>query len=122
MSMHWLVVADAGRVRIIAGDERLNKPELVAEYTDKHEGGPEKFAHHIAGDLDRGLREHKFERAILCAPAHFLGVLRSALSAQVGHVVVASVHHDWTTVPLNELPERVRKALPEDAGLPADVS
>jgi protein required for attachment to host cells len=88
---------------------------------EPHRAAGDRFAHHLAADLERGLREHEFERIVLCAPAHFLGPLRAGLSPAVQRAVVAAVSHDWTRVPVQDLPQRLRDAMPDDAGLPADV-
>jgi protein required for attachment to host cells len=156
MSMHWVVVADASRARIISGDDRFDSPEQVCDlhepdarthtsdlvsgprgstwagpngpgsamerHSDPHRVASERFAARIAEELARGLHDRQLERVVLCAPAHFLGALREALSEPVRRAVVGSITRDWTAVAMRDLPQRIRDALPEDAGLPPEVS
>lgn len=85
---------------------------------DQRRREEDAFARVVADELTDGCRNHRFERLIVCAPPAFLGELRHRLDAGSKKRLVASVAHDWTRVSTEDLPDRVRKALPEVVGLP----
>jgi len=140
MMKHWIVVADAHVGRIYATDELVERLDLVEElkehghrvvhgsggapthvpgagrgagqaHGDPHKLGEEKFARAVADALDEGARRHAYERMVLIAPPVFLGQVRAELAAQAKGRLVASVHHDWTQLGLNDLRSRVKKEL-----------
>ncbi len=75
--------------------------------TQPHEVEVERFALQIAKLLEARLAENAYERLALVAPPHFLGTLRSALSANLAKHVVLSLDKDYTSLEPAELAERV---------------
>jgi protein required for attachment to host cells len=116
-------------------ESRAPLRELVSDDRGRSFGGPndprsametkqdardhemERFAREVAGVLEDGVAERAYERLIVVAPPHFLGLLRRVWAPRVAERVVAALDKDWTRVPERELPERVRTAIPETAGL-----
>src|SRR5437773_2128773 len=50
--------------------------------TDPKEVEAQKFAHELAAMLEKGRSDHVYERLIVVAPPHFLGLMRSALDGE----------------------------------------
>jgi protein required for attachment to host cells len=75
--------------------------------TPPHEVEVEKFAHQIAKLLETRLAENAYERLVLVAPPHFLGTLRSTLSANLAKHVALSLDKDYTSLEPAQLAERV---------------
>ncbi len=75
--------------------------------TQPHEVEVERFALQIAKLLEARLAENAYERLALVAPPHFLGTLRSTLSANLAKHVVLSLDKDYTSLEPAELAERV---------------
>lgn len=134
MSMHWILVCDAAGAKIYEGDALLEEltlveevsteslatpgPEAVEAEQDPHRIDEDRLARTVAEVLNAGAEQHLFERLILVAPARLLGNLRMVLSPDAERRVVASVHHDWTKVPLHALAPQVRAHLSDSAGMP----
>ena len=80
----------------------------VMEYpTGPHEVESEKFARALARVLESGLAEHAYERLILVAPPHFLGLLRSALHENVAKQVQLSIDKDYAALDPSQLADRL---------------
>lgn len=75
--------------------------------TEPHEVESERFARSIAGLLETGLAENAYQRLLLIAPPHFLGLLRGALSPNVAKHVERTLDKDYTALVARELAERV---------------
>ena len=75
--------------------------------TPPHEVEAERFAHTVAKLLEGGLDSNDYERLLLVAPPHFLGLLRSALSSHVAKHVEGSLDKDYTELDAEELAERL---------------
>jgi protein required for attachment to host cells len=86
-------------------------------HADPHEVEQLKFARAVAEHMGAAFVQGDWERAVLVAPPKFLGQVRAALPERALHQVVASIHHDFTRLPDHELPDAVRKHMPETAGL-----
>jgi protein required for attachment to host cells len=54
------------------------------------------FARDLAKRLEAGLHEKRFERLIVVAPPHFLGLLRQQMGDALAGVVEHEVHKDLT--------------------------
>jgi protein required for attachment to host cells len=76
-----------------------------------HEIAAENFARSLAESLERGLGAHAFDRLVLTAPPHFLGLLRERLSTEVARHVTASIDKDYTRLELPELRNRLREVV-----------
>lgn len=75
--------------------------------TGPHQVESEKFARLISKVLEAGLAEHAYERLVLVAPPHFLGLLRSVLHQNVAKQVEASIDKDYASLDAGELAERL---------------
>lgn len=80
--------------------------------TDPKEVEAQKFARMLAEVLEKGLTDHAYDRVFLVAPPHFLGLLRSTVSAQVEKHVHLTVDKDLTHEDLTALTRRLEESLP----------
>jgi len=62
-----------------------------------------RFARTVVDHLERGRQERQFERLILIAAPHFLGLLRKDLHAPLAAAVSNEVAKDLTRLTVNEL-------------------
>lgn len=102
-----------GATRSGPGGER----SAFDRHTDPADAERARFSRELAAEVDGGLVRGAYERLVIAAPPKLLGELRAHLSRQTLHHLVASVSHDFAHTPEHELPEAVRKLLPETAGL-----
>jgi protein required for attachment to host cells len=79
----------------------------MAPTTPPHEVEAEKFAHSIAKLLEQGCGAKAYDRLLLVAPPHFLGLLRSTLTPKVAKHVELSLDKDYTDLDAHELAERL---------------
>ncbi len=84
---------------------------------DPHKVTEERFARAIAKDINDAELRHRFERLVVVAPPRFLGDIRASLSTGATRRVVASFHHDWTRLSLQDLSANLKKNMPDTAGL-----
>lgn len=129
MLTHWIAVMDAKRAKIFSSDEMLGRfervraifpePKTEDRHHDVHRDTLEALARSVADLLRSGRLEGRYERLILVAPPSMLGLVRQHLDDDTAGVIVSSIHHDWAAIPEAELPERVRAAIPETAGMPS---
>ena len=68
-----------------------------------HERVAKAFARELAERLRQGRLERRFERLVIAAEPHFLGLLRGALDTVTARMVVASVAKDLEQIPAEEL-------------------
>ena len=73
----------------------------------EHEGVT--FAKALSAFMTQGLNSHEYQRLVLIAPPHFLGLLRGELSPEVTKHVISSVDKDLTNLPLDDLISRLEK-------------
>jgi len=104
-----LVAGDRGATRAFAGGSHSR----YERHSDPHQATVDVFARELADVLNAGRIAHRFESLIVVAPPAFLGALRSHIDVESTRCVVASIAHDWTSVPLHEISARVRAAMPE---------
>lgn len=130
----WIVIADGAGARI-AEVRRLNdSPRLIHAIanpnsrakamdlvTDKR--GPlgpttepkkleaEEFARHLAAFLQKEFDVHHFESLAILAPAHFLGLLRAGLPAELEKAVVFEQSKELTYVQDSQLPSHLTEAI-----------
>ncbi len=69
----------------------------------------EDFARTLAATLADGRNAHAYDRLILMAEPRFLGLLRDALDAQTAATVTASVNHELTNAPVDEVKRHLRE-------------
>lgn len=75
--------------------------------TDAKEVEAIKFAQALANKLDKGCRERSFDRLVLVAPPHFLGLLKGALDDQVHKRLALTISKDLTGFEARELKDRL---------------
>jgi len=102
-----LVAGDRGATREGPGGahsrfERHTDPRVVEAV---------RFARELAIMLATARAERRYERLVLVAPPVFLGHLRAELDAATARAVIAEIAHDWTTLPTDELAQRVRQSV-----------
>lgn len=88
------------------GPRHNNRPGAAPD-TDPKEVEAQKFAQMLADKLDKGRLAHSFDRLILAAPPHFLGLLKNTLDDQVQKLLALTVSKDFTGVEARELQERL---------------
>ncbi len=71
--------------------------------SDPHRELKRAFAKKLAGILEAGLVEKRFDRLVVVAPPATLGDLRDALAKRVHGKVVAELAHDLVKTPHGEL-------------------
>jgi len=97
-----------GRVHQSVGDGRRSGADPK---TSAHEVEGQVFARELAAALDEAVTARRPHRVVLVAAPRFLGLLREALSKPVSALVGASLDHDLTAVPEQELPTRLADLL-----------
>jgi protein required for attachment to host cells len=80
--------------------------------TDPKEVEAHKFARELAAVLERGLYDHAYDRLVVVAPPHFLGMIRGTLTTEVAKHVDVTIDKDLTWLELPALTERLEDALP----------
>lgn len=84
--------------------DRASSARHAMEPTEApHERAAKDFAHALAASLKRARLSSKFERLVLVAEPHFLGLLRAELDPITKSLVIASVPKDLEKIPLHEL-------------------
>lgn len=78
-------------------------------HTSLREKSAERFARALRDVLENGRALGRYQRIVLVAPPHFLGVLRSGLGDHLCEWVTAEIRRDLTTLPAGE----VRARLPD---------
>jgi len=76
-------------------------------HTTPKEAAGERFAHELSELIDAARHRAQFERLVLVAPPHFLGVLRGLLSSDATAHVTAAVDKDLVAIAPHELRERL---------------
>lgn len=129
----WIVVANARQARQIehrgaghglhAISGKVLKAEPAIEYADRAGSGhsiagpatsamersdPQEhadlaFAHKIDAALGAALSQARFERLIIVAGPHMLGLLRKVLQPELSQVVLAEVDKDLSHLPLDQI-------------------
>ncbi len=71
----------------------------------------EQFARKLAGVLDEGRVGKRYDRLVLVAEPHLLGILRAALSRETAALVTATVNKDLGHVDAHEMPRHLAGAV-----------
>jgi protein required for attachment to host cells len=74
-----------------------------AQATDPKEHEAERFAQELSRELEDGRVNNAYERLIVVASAHFMGLLNNRLSPHVRSKVSESIEKDYTRLPMKEL-------------------
>ncbi len=132
MSVIWIMVANASHAKLFSNqgpkkglqlvkelihpESREKAAELVsdrvgnfagsgsyAQPTDPKEHEAERFALEIAHELEHARVNNAYEKLILVASSHFLGLLNGRLTQQVRGKISESINKDYTQLPIKEL-------------------
>jgi protein required for attachment to host cells len=79
----------------------------MSDRTDPKEVEAEVFARELADFLEQGCNHNRFDRLVIVAPPHFLGVLRKTINGQVEKRVHLSIDKDYTQLSARDLPKHV---------------
>ena len=63
----------------------------------------ERFALEVARELDQGRTKNAYERLILVASPHFMGLINQSLESHVRQLVTDSIEKDYTKISEKEL-------------------
>lgn len=130
----WIAIADAKIMRVVANDgpgkglypvsgQTLHAPAVTALSDEpgmtQSSAGPNRgavaepdlkgqaeavFAKQIVSALDVARRNDAFDRLVIVAAPHLLGVLRPHLGAELRASLLAEVDKDLTPMPIDALP------------------
>ncbi len=75
--------------------------------TDPRQVEWDRFAHYIMKTLNEARAQDAFERFVLVAPPHFLGMLREQMPEELEKCLYATLDRDYTHLSAEELSERV---------------
>ncbi len=132
MSITWIMVANASQARLFANsgpnkglqlvkellhpESREKAADLVSDRVGNYQGSgsyaqptdpkhheAERFAQEVSRELEEGSVNNAYERLILVASTHFLGMLNSRLSTQVNHKITERINKDYTHLQPKEL-------------------
>jgi protein required for attachment to host cells len=111
-------------------DSRKKATELVSDHSGSRssEGGTvhhnalapssspkdvekERFARSLADMLDHELRAARFDKWVLVAPPHFVGLMKQSISEAVGKHLLAIVEKDLNHLDVHALADRLRDAI-----------
>jgi len=70
-----------------------------------------KFSRQIAKALDDALIRKAYDRLVLVAPPHFVGVLRTTLSERVERHIAATIEKDYLHLDPPEVRDRLERQL-----------
>ncbi|MFO1109111.1 MAG: host attachment family protein [Bradyrhizobium sp.] len=73
------------------------------ETTDWHDINEHRFAHTVAGAMERVVRERKAPALVIVAPPRTLADIRAALHADVASRVIAEINKDLTRHPVGDI-------------------
>ncbi len=121
MNTVWILVCDAGRGRLFEtrGDnpawnllevfgpgESRSKAEQAADHSSK-DVDKRHFVHSMVTKLDQAMRSKRFDRWVLVAPPHALGMMKNDLTPELTKHLVTTVDKDLTHVDVAELIDRL---------------
>src|SRR5262245_18602964 len=76
--------------RVMGQGGAHGRPGVEPE-TGPKEVEAQRFARELAAVLDKGRSHHAYERLVIAAPPHFLGLLRGALEGEVTKMIEATL-------------------------------
>lgn len=78
------------------------------EATDPKTYELERFAMELTKSLDEGRAANKFEKVVLVASPHFLGLLKQSMSDQLGKAVSHTIQKDYTAINERDMLDQLR--------------
>ena len=118
MTTTWILVANASNARLFA-NRGCNKgrpgattarPALEPS-TDPKEVEALQFAQELCERMDQGRTHKEYDRLVLIAPPHFLGLLRETLDHNTTSLVMDSLNKDYTKLAEKDLTETLGSIL-----------
>ncbi|MBX7143160.1 MAG: host attachment protein [Oligoflexia bacterium] len=103
MLEHNLVTDRAGSAAHFRGAQH----SALRPQHDKHELAFEKFAHQLSKALEEAKRLKKFERLVLVAEPHALGVMRTALASHKQLSIDHEIPNDLIEASATEIQNRI---------------
>jgi protein required for attachment to host cells len=103
-------MARGGGAAVSPAGSSSARPGVVPD-TDAKAVEAEKFARTLAARLEQGLREHAYERLVVAAPPHFLGLLKPLLSHEVKRRLEVFLNKDLTHHERPEIESHIRSEL-----------
>ncbi|HRH82081.1 MAG TPA: host attachment protein [Thiobacillaceae bacterium] len=132
MSVTWIMVANASQAKLYSNTgpkkglqllKELEHPEsrekaanLVsdrignfagsgsyAQPTNPKEHEAERFALELTRELEDGRVNNAYEKLILVASSHFMGLLNQRMPGQLKNKVADTIEKDYTRLPIKEL-------------------
>jgi protein required for attachment to host cells len=132
MSVTWIMVANASQAKLYANNGPKKGLQLVKELlhpesrekaanlvsdrignyagsgsyaqpTDPKEHEAERFALELSRELEDGRVKNAYEKLIVVASSHFMGLLNQRISGQVKNKVAEFIEKDYTRLPVKEL-------------------
>ncbi|WP_163097323.1 host attachment protein [Acidithiobacillus ferrianus] len=103
-----LVTDSAGRTQ---QSDAQGERSAIQWKTSPKEAEMQRFAAELAERLEAGRVAGTFQRLILVAPPHFLGLLRESLDAPTSAMVHASLDKDYSQETVPELANQLAKVL-----------
>jgi len=100
--------------RPMVDESATSARHALEPHTSLREKSAECFARALRDVLENGHALGRYERIVLVAPPHFLGVLRNGLGDHLCEWVTAEIRRDLTALPAREvrarLPDRLFRA------------
>ena len=121
MNTVWILVCDAGRGRLFEtrGDnptwnlletfgnaDSRAKVEQTGEHFSK-DVEKRQFVHSMVTMLDQAMRSKRFDRWVLVAPPHALGMMKNDLTPELTKHLVTTVDKDLTHIDVADLAARL---------------
>lgn len=132
MSVTWIMVANASQAKLYSNtgpkkglqllkemmhpESREKAANLVsdrignypgsgsyAQPTDPKEHEAERFALELTRELEDGRVKNAYEKLIVVASSHFMGLLNQRMTGQVRNKVAEFIEKDYTRLPVKEL-------------------
>lgn len=85
--------------------------QTFAPTDDPHERAAQRFARDVVGRLQVAFTANEFDRLVVVAPPHFLGLLRDSMSSAMARAVCGEVVKDLTREDPRTLPSHVGQLL-----------
>lgn len=116
----WVLVCDAARAMFfhVSDNETwrlvnvISHPESRSNAVDLNkEAEKERFGHSLVQALDRAVRSSRFDRWVLVAPPHFVGLIKKGLTPELEKRLMTTVDKDMVHLPLHSLVENLQVAV-----------
>ena len=97
----------AGRPGQRSAEGASTRHNALAPPTSPKDVEKGQFMHTLAGRLDQGLRSQRFDRWVLVAPPHVVGMLKNEFTPEVEKHLVATIGEDLNNLDVHALAARL---------------